>query len=156
LARCPDVQLQIAYRRRRRDLAGRAPASSWERRREGRPVVATDTGSDRSQDALGGYIRAQRELAALSLRQLADMSHVSNAYLSQVERGLHQPSLKVLRSIANALNVSAESLLTQAGLIDPDSAGPGTEAAILADLALTEEEKQVLLGLYRRFRSSHE
>jgi transcriptional regulator with XRE-family HTH domain len=118
--------------------------------------VATDTGSDRSQDALGGYIRAQRELAALSLRQLADMSHVSNAYLSQVERGLHQPSLKVLRSIANALNLSAESLLTQAGLIDPNSAQPGTEAAILADLALSEEEKQVLLGLYRRFRNSHE
>ena len=69
---------------------------------------------------LGEYIRLQRQLADLSLRRLAELTHVSNAYLSQIERGLHQPSLRVLRSIARALNVSADALLLQAGLIDSD------------------------------------
>ena len=87
-------------------------------------------------DVLGSYIRGQRQLADLSLRQLAAMTNVSNAYLSQIERGLHQPSVKVLRSIASALNLSGETLLAQAGLIDPESlptkVTPDAEAAIVA------------------------
>ncbi|HVS46425.1 MAG TPA: helix-turn-helix transcriptional regulator, partial [Verrucomicrobiae bacterium] len=52
---------------------------------------------------LGEFIKSQRELANLSLRQLAEMSKVSNPYLSQVERGLYKPSADVLKNIANAL-----------------------------------------------------
>ena len=66
---------------------------------------------------LGGFIRAQRQMANLSLRQLSALTEVSNPYLSQVERGLHEPSVRVLRSIADALNVSAETLFEQAGLV---------------------------------------
>src|ERR1700749_4996609 len=66
-------------------------------------------------NALGEFIRAQRQLANLSLREMASMTSVSNAYLSQVERGLHQPSLKVLRSIADALELSTDQLLSHAG-----------------------------------------
>lgn len=121
--------------------------------------MATDPDSGAPRDVLGAYIRAQRQLADLSLRQLAGLSNVSNAYLSQIERGLHQPSLKVLRSIATALNLSGETLLTQAGLIDPEAqesmARTDAEAAINADPDLTEEEKQVLLGVYRNFRQRH-
>ena len=69
-------------------------------------------------EALGSFIRTQRKLADLSLRELAEMTEVSNPYLSQLERGLHQPSVRVLKSIANALNVSAETLLVQAGLLE--------------------------------------
>lgn len=111
-------------------------------------------------EALGGFIRAQRQVANLSLREMARMTDVSNAYLSQVERGLHQPSVRVLRSVADALNVSAETLLTQAGLIDenapdtPEEPAPGpprTVAAILADPALTPEQREALLSVYRSF-----
>ena len=103
---------------------------------------------------LGGYIRTQRNLADLSLRQLAAMTNVSNAYLSQIERGLHQPSVKVLRSIADALNLSGEALLSRAGLRSPEQESedtPATEAAILADSKLTEGEKQILVSIYRQF-----
>lgn len=121
--------------------------------------MTADPDSGAPRDVLGAYIRAQRQLADLSLRQLAGLSNVSNAYLSQVERGLHQPSLKVLRSIATALNLSGETLLTQAGLIDPETqeamSRTGAEAAINADPDLTDEEKQVLLGVYRNFRQRH-
>lgn len=118
--------------------------------------MAAEKPTDGYNDVLGTYIRGQRQLADLSLRQLAAMTNVSNAYLSQIERGLHQPSVKVLRSIASALNLSGETLLAQAGLIDPESrtakATPDAEAAINADPDLTEQEKQILVGLYRQFR----
>jgi transcriptional regulator with XRE-family HTH domain len=115
--------------------------------------------ADREQTAydamLGGYIRTQRNLADLSLRQLAAMTNVSNAYLSQIERGLHQPSVKVLRSIADALNLSGEALLSRAGFANPEQApaqdATVTESAILADAKLTEEEKQILVSIYRQF-----
>ena len=61
----------------------------------------------------GDYLRAQRQLAHLSLRQLAELTKVSNPYLSQLERGMHQPSVAVLKALADALNVSFDMLLTQ-------------------------------------------
>ena len=69
-------------------------------------------------EALGNFIRTQRHLANLSLRELAERTNVSNPYLSQIERGLHEPSVRVLRSIARALNLSAETLLSQAGVLE--------------------------------------
>lgn len=106
-------------------------------------------------EALGGFIRSQRKLANLSLRELAERTRVSNPYLSQVERGLHEPSVRVLKAIAQALNVSAETLLAQAGLLEdePDADGeqPGTESAIRADPDLTDEQKTALLAVYRSY-----
>ena len=105
-------------------------------------------------EALGNYIKTQRQLADLSLRQMAELAEVSNPYLSQIERGMHQPSVRVLKSIARALNISAESLLTQAGLLDA-AAGEvgatesGVEAAIKADQRLSQQAKQTLLAVYR-------
>ena len=114
-------------------------------------------------EALGNLIRSQRKLAQLSLRELAERTNVSNPYLSQIERGLHEPSVRVLRSIARALNVSAETLLSQAGLLDDDAeAGdasatpaPSTEAAIRADNELTDPQKEALLGVYRSYVASN-
>jgi transcriptional regulator with XRE-family HTH domain len=118
---------------------------------------------DTQREALGAFIRTQRKLANLSLRQLAEMTSLSNPYLSQVERGLHQPSVRVLKLISDALNVSAETLLAQAGLLDGDRAGASAaagragaaapaadaEAAILADQRLTDEQKTALITVYR-------
>ena len=114
-------------------------------------------GQDWNSRQLGEYIRAQRQLADLSLRRLADLTEVSNAYLSQIERGMHQPSIRVLRSIAAALNVSADTLLTQAGLLDPaadppEAAPTDTEAAIRNDPALTPDDRDTLIRVYRSLR----
>lgn len=122
--------------------------------------MASKGDSAPTSGVLGAYIRAQRQMAELSLRQLGEMTSVSNAYLSQVERGLHQPSLKVLGSIASALNLSSETMLAQAGLIDRESSvapsNQSVDAAIRADPALKEDEKQVLLGIYQNFRQRRE
>ena len=103
---------------------------------------------------LGDFIRAQRQMANLSLRQLSALTEVSNPYLSQVERGLHQPSVQVLKSIATALNVSAETLLKQAGLINDTATvtdDDATESAIRADKRLTAAQRRALLGVYRSY-----
>jgi transcriptional regulator with XRE-family HTH domain len=110
--------------------------------------------------ALGEFIKSQRTLANLSLRELAARTEISNPYLSQIERGLHEPSVRVLKSIAKALNVSAETLLAQAGLLD-EAAGvdrpvtPDTETAIKGDANLTDEQKKALLGVYRSYVSAN-
>ena len=78
---------------------------------------ARDVGRAQLQ-RLGRVIREQRTQAEMSLRDLAARTNVSNPYLSQIERGLHEPSVRVLRAIAKALNTSVETLLVQAGLLD--------------------------------------
>jgi transcriptional regulator with XRE-family HTH domain len=106
-------------------------------------------------EAFGQFIHTQRKLAKLSLRELSARTEVSNAYLSQLERGLHAPSIRVLRSLADAFNLSAETMLEQAGLLDddPDDEGPGVEAAIKADPRLDAAQKEALLTVYRGFVS---
>jgi len=111
------------------------------------------------REALGAFIRNQRKMANLSLRQLAELTSLSNPYLSQVERGLHEPSVRVLRAISDALNLSAETLLTQAGLIDAvtgesadtaETAGQSqTEDVIGADKRLSDDQKAALIAVYR-------
>jgi len=121
--------------------------------------MSEDDDSDPQMLTLGGYIRVQRQMADLSLRRLADMTQVSNAYLSQIERGLHQPSIRVLRSIAEALNLSADTLLNQAGMMDgapvrspaKEEPPPDTETAIRADPALSAAEQDALIQVYRSF-----
>ena len=120
------------------------------------------------RQALGAFIRQQRQRAGLSLRQLAELTSLSNPYLSQVERGLHEPSVRVLKAISDALNVSAETLLAEAGLIDAMAGGskdasqgapaapgarapavPSTEDAIRADQRLSDDQKAALIAVYR-------
>jgi transcriptional regulator with XRE-family HTH domain len=138
------------------------------------------------REHLGAFIRERRKQANLSLRQLAELTSLSNPYLSQIERGLHQPSVRVLRAISDALNLSAETLLAQAGLIDAIAGGsgaragaadagdpgagspdvgspgaggpavPGTEQAIRADPRLSEEQKSALVAVYRSMLSQRE
>jgi transcriptional regulator with XRE-family HTH domain len=112
---------------------------------------------DAQMEALGGFIRNQRKQANLSLRQLAEKTRLSNPYLSQIERGLHQPSMRVIKLIADALNVSAETLLTQAGLLHQVVGGqedapvdhPAVEGAINSDNRLSDQQKSALISVYR-------
>jgi len=106
-------------------------------------------------EAFGQFIHSQRKLAKLSLRELAALTEVSNAYLSQLERGLHAPSVRVLKSLADAFNLSAETMLEHVGLVDDDAPGgrslENTEAAIRADPRLSDGQKEALLAVYRGF-----
>jgi transcriptional regulator with XRE-family HTH domain len=107
-------------------------------------------------EALGALLREERRAAGLSQRDLAARTGVSDAYLSQVERGRHEPSLRVLTALASTLGVSLEALLARAGIIeaadgDRTARLPSTEAAIAGDPGLTEPQRFALLTVYRSF-----
>ncbi len=110
---------------------------------------------DAQMEAFGAFIRSQRKLANLTLRQLAELTSLSNPYLSELERGMHQPSVRVLRQLSDALNLSADVLLAQAGLLDPEggngqpaSEQSGVEHAIRTDTTLDDSQKAALLAVY--------
>jgi transcriptional regulator with XRE-family HTH domain len=105
---------------------------------------------------VGRYIREQRRQAELSVRNLAKLAGVSNPYLSQIERGLRQPSAKILKDIAKALQISAETLYVKAGILDEQTEGADLRAAILRDPHLSERQKQVLIDVYTAFRAGAE
>ena len=104
---------------------------------------------------IGSFIKAQREAAQVSVRQLAEKAGVSNPYLSQIERGLRKPSADVLNQIAKALRVSAEVLYVQAGILEPSEPSEVCDA-IVTDTAITEGQKQVLLDIYTSFVQQNE
>ena len=111
----------------------------------------------RAVGGLGDYLKEQRVAAALSLRELAEQSGVSNPYLSMVERGVRNPSAQVLQQIAKALQISAEQLYIRAGLLSvEDDTGGSVELAVLNDPRLSEEQKSSLLNLYASFLAAED
>ena len=105
-------------------------------------------------ERLGEFIRAQRKMMELSQRELARLMEVSDPYVSQLERGMHEPSVRVLKSLAGALNVRAETLLSYAGLLDPEQAHSTVVEAIQSDPFLTGDQKSTLLSVYQNFRAT--
>jgi transcriptional regulator with XRE-family HTH domain len=104
--------------------------------------------------ALGEFIRRQRELNDLSMRQVATMAGISNPYLSQIERGLRAPSEHVLEAIAASLQLSVEALREHAGVqttTEDDDGEPAVVTAIREDLRLTAAQRRALLEVYRSF-----
>ena len=113
--------------------------------------MAESTPWDAQVKALGEWLAAQRKLANLSLRQLAEMTEVSSTYLSQIERGLHEPSMRVIKSISEALGLSVEAVLDRMGFGDSEGTTEVTEAAIRNDPILSAAQKEALLAVYRSY-----
>ncbi len=105
---------------------------------------------------LGEFIRDQRAVARLSLRRLSELAGISNPYLSQIERGLRKPSAEILQQIARALQISAETLYVQAGILEPGPEHDDLSRRILADPHLSVEQKQALVQIYWSFRRERE
>lgn len=112
--------------------------------------------SEDSFGRLGSFIKTQRKLANLSQRELAKLTNLSDPYVSQIERGLHEPSIRVVRAMSKALNIQVETMLAYAGLLEESVTGKAqvasdTETAIRCDNALSNDQKQALLSVYRSF-----
>ena len=102
-------------------------------------------------ERLGGYIRAQRQYHQLSQRQLAGLAELSDTYMSQLERGLHEPSVRVLRALAEGLGLEPSHLIMQAAGLSPDEPSVSTEQAIDADDRFTDAQKRALHGVVQSF-----
>ena len=122
--------------------------------------MSSDTQNQRSGEPragdlhIGEFIRQQRKQAEMSLRRLAERAGISNPYLSQIERGLRQPSAEILKALARGLSIQAESLYVRAGLLDAHAGTPGVTDAIKTDDALSDKQKKMLLDLYRELSGS--
>ena len=103
--------------------------------------------------SLGEFIAGQRRSAQLSLRQLAELTGISNPYLSQIERGLRKPSADILQQIAKALKISAESLYVKAGILESDGEEPDVVEAVRRDPHLDAGQKETLLRVYESLRA---
>jgi transcriptional regulator with XRE-family HTH domain len=110
--------------------------------------------------AFGSYLRSQRRLAQLTLRELSELTNISNPYLSQIERGVHNPSVTVISSIAKALGLSVETLLAHAAGVEhsaTDQDGTiGADRGIRDDPFLSDSQKQALLAVYWSYRREAE
>jgi transcriptional regulator with XRE-family HTH domain len=107
--------------------------------------------------SLGEFIRRQRELSQLSIRQLSELCGISNPYLSQIERGLRMPSSMILQSLAKGLRMSAETLYAQAGIIDPQEAEESDVVkAVMRDPHISARQREMLIDMYRSFRKVNE
>jgi transcriptional regulator with XRE-family HTH domain len=100
---------------------------------------------------LGEFIRRQRELSEMSMREFAKAAGISNPYLSQIERGLRAPSEKVLQAIADTLQISADTFFEQAGVPTEADEPSRVETAIREDPALTGRQRRALLEVYAAF-----
>lgn len=81
---------------------------------------------------IGRYLAQLRKSRRLSARQLAKQSGVSQAYISQIERGVYNnPQPDILEKLAKALDVSQMELLIQAGIVkEKDQLGNAIESNI--------------------------
>ncbi len=101
---------------------------------------------------LGEFIRDQRRNARLSLRRLSELTGISNPYLSQIERGMREPSAKILQAIARGLRISAETLYVRAGILEQREDEHDLVGEILRDPTISERQKQALVEIYRSFQ----
>ncbi len=107
--------------------------------------------------SLGEFLRRQRELSQLSIRQLAGICGISNPYLSQIERGLRMPSSVILQSLSKGLKLSAETLYTQAGILDPqETEESDVVKAVMHDPSLSARQREMLIDMYSSFRKVNE
>src|SRR3954453_3438284 len=100
---------------------------------------------------LGEYIKAQRQMNQLTQRELARLADLSDTYMSQLERGLHEPSIRVLRSLANSLAIKPNELIMDAVGLPVDETAMSTEDANQRDERLTPAQRSALLGVLKSY-----
>ncbi len=104
--------------------------------------VAAPAGAGAFAAAVGGLVRSARAKRGITRRQLAEQSGASERYLAQIESGQGNPSVTILKGIADALDVPVAELLPSAGgrgqafnrILDLIASVPPSELTAIADL----------------------
>ena len=101
----------------------------------------------KQKPALGTYLQELRQIVGKSLRRVEDETGISNAYLSQLERGVAEnPSPHLLQKLADYYGIPYNALMAQAGYLRPTSAdkspGPSSLEILVRTANLSNEEEQ--------------
>jgi transcriptional regulator with XRE-family HTH domain len=100
---------------------------------------------------LGEFIKSQRQLSQLTQRELARLADLSDTYMSQLERGLHEPSIRVLKALAESLGIRPDQLIMYAAGLSTDEPAVTTEEAIRRDERLTPAQRRALGAVLRSY-----
>lgn len=73
----------------------------------------------------GGAVRRHRELLRISQEELADRARLDRTYVSGIERGRRNPTLKVLQRLADALGADLDVVFATARDIAKREGGEG-------------------------------
>lgn len=100
----------------------------------------------RAVETLGAAIRDARRRLGLSVHALSEKAGVSFGLVSQLERGLGNPSLQSIQRLANALGIPAGQLLDEpAGELAVVPAGQGHRMPPIADIPADQQSVRELL-----------
>jgi transcriptional regulator with XRE-family HTH domain len=107
-------------------------------------------------ETLGEYVREQREQAGFSQRQLAAEAGVSFSNISRLESGFHvTPSLELLKSIADVLDIDLAELLAYRG-IEVSGAARSLNVYLRRDYGLpeagVEEAEAAIQEIVQKYR----
>jgi transcriptional regulator with XRE-family HTH domain len=95
----------------------------------------------------GGYLRELRRAAGLTLKQVETKARVSNAYLSQIERGLRNPPHpEILKRLAVVYETPHTDLLAKAGYLDEKDQGGPTRLEIESAFRLVITDPKFKFG----------
>ena len=100
---------------------------------------------------LGLYIKAQRAANQLSQRELARQAQLSYSYISHLENGRNEPSISVLRALAEQLGIRPEELVLYAAGLPVPSETASLEEAIRTDARLKPAQRTALQEQLQRY-----
>lgn len=104
-----------------------------------------------TRSLMGAFIRQQRELSQMSMRQMSRLVGISNPYLSQIERGLRAPSATVTSAIATTLGITVDELYERSGAQRQGAEPTEVRRAIDTAAELSPAQRASLLEIYESF-----
>lgn len=127
-----------------------------------------DEDTDRQDEDIGQILKRLR--GDVSLRAVQRQTGISNAYLSQIEKGMRQPGPRLLQRLASFYGASIQELLRMAGYLESEGEVPGFDEDAEVERAyqyvlgdpvfrvgtrprgpLTVESKRFIVELYERY-----
>jgi transcriptional regulator with XRE-family HTH domain len=102
--------------------------------------------------SLGEHIRAEREAAGLSIRQLAHQAGIHFSYLASLEKDKYRASAEVVIKLAETLHIDAEPLLAHLGIHQPL---PEPRAYFRRKLGVNAKEADVLAQLIEDYQAKN-
>ena len=153
LVQCPFARAQqgVRHRRARGAQPRREACQGNEEVIKSQPMDSPEEIWKQHLRTLGGYIKAQRQISQLTQRELARLADLSDTYMSQLERGMHEPSIRVLKSLAESLGIRPDQLIMYASGLSTDEADVDTEEAIRRDARLTASQRRAMESVLRSY-----